>query len=328
MQALELNVKLIQLTAMLQDGAYHDGTLLGKQLGVTRSAIWKMIKKLQGYGVPIESVKGKGYILRQALELLNKQLIINEVSKPSLIIEVFESLASTNDYLRAFFTTRTPRICLAETQTKGRGRLQRQWHSPFAENIYFSCLYTFQKDISELAGLSMAVCMAIIKTLQPYCDAPLKAKWPNDVLCEGKKLAGTLIEVQAETNGLSHTIIGIGINVNMLSTAIHDISQSWVSLRELHGAYINRNELCISLINHLFQELNRFEQQGLLSFFEEWRAVDSLLQQVIELQFINQKIVSGQVMGIDAQGHLLLQLPDGTIQGFSAGDVTIRKNLK
>lgn len=216
-------------------------------------------------------------------------------------------------------------VCIAEKQTKGRGRFNRYWHSPFAQNIYLSCLYPFKKDISELTGLGFVVGLAIAEALKFYKLADdLCIKWPNDIVYEGKKLAGSLIEVQAESHGYCHAVIGLSVNCNLLEDSQDKINQPWTSLVNILGSYIDRNDLCIRIINNLVLYINRFEKSGLNSFLKEWEAKDFLFNKQITLSSYNKK-TSGMAMGINDQGHLLLKLDDGEIESFSSGDTTILK---
>lgn len=319
----KLSTELIQLVTILNDGQYHDGTSLGYTLGMTRSAIWKMIKKLESYDIQIASLKGKGYALIEPLILLNQKLISKQINQKSNLM-ILESVGSTNDILRENKNTNI-NICLAEQQTAGRGRFQRDWYSPFAQNIYLSCAYAFNKDISELGGLSLVVGLAVLKTLELYhLPHSLFMKWPNDILYQNRKIAGNLIEIEAESHGLCRAIIGIGINVNLIPRKTIPINQSWTSLRHEAGHYIDRNQLAISLIDNLLQYLAQFEKDGLLPFVDEWNAVDGLLNQTVTVKNANQKI-SGQAKGIDTKGHLILELLDGKRQSFSSGDTSIAK---
>ena len=324
MKALKQNPSLVKLVSILSDGQYHDGTSIGMALQMTRGAVWKAIKKLVSYDIKIDSVKGKGYALIEPLILLNKQYIKKNVNH-KIEIDVFESIDSTNAHLKAFFNSAKPRICIAERQTNGKGRLQRDWHSPFGQNIYLSCLYPFQRDVSELAGLSLVVSLAVVETLRAFhLSKPTLVKWPNDVLCNGKKLCGCLIELQAETNGTCSAVIGIGMNVNMLSHETHDITQPWTAVREVVGEYVDRNRVCAALLNNLFDFLHQFATSGFTPFIEKWNDVDFLRGQTIQLANANQR-VAGNVKGIDQHGHLLIKLDNGAIQPFSSGDTTILK---
>lgn len=320
----KINATLVKIVNILSDGAYHDGTTIGEELQMTRSAVWKTIKKLESYDVNIDSVKGKGYALLQPLVLLDAKKIKKNLTQP-VDIHVFETVDSTNEYLKAFKNNRTIKICLAEQQSQGKGRLNRKWYSPFAKNIYLSCFYPFSRDISELSGLSLVMGLAIVDTLKNLgVDEKLFVKWPNDIIYDNKKISGSLIEIQAETHGACHAIIGVGVNVNMLNAEAKCITQEWTSVQKILNKYIDRNELCGSLINNLLDYLQRFEKHGLLPFVSEWKDTDYLTGKIISVSNVSE-IVEGLVMGINEQGHLLLELKDGKARAFSSGDASVVK---
>ncbi len=317
--------KLSQLTDVMRDGEFHDGTALGVMLQMTRSAVWKMIKKLERYGIEINSVKGKGYALCEPLILLHEDKIKKKLTDKKCRLSLFESIDSTNEYLRSIRQPKAIHFCLAEQQTAGRGRLGRTWHSPFGKNVYLSCLYPFQKDISELAGLSLVVSLAILSTLKEFgIYEDTQVKWPNDILCRGKKISGTLIGVQAESHGASHAIIGIGINTNMLLDESGQISQLWTSMRYVTGDYLDRNLVCAALINQLQMYLQRFEQEGFTAFMQEWVAAEGMHGKQVAVKTVGET-VTGEAVGINPQGHLLLKLADGKVRAFSSGDTSIVK---
>lgn len=320
----KFNANLLEIANMLSDGQHHAGDVMGSELGVTRAAIWKGVKKLQEYGIKINSVKGKGYALLEPLILLDVSKIRLLLNNKKLTMSLFESIPSTNDCLKALKDKKQIHFCLAEQQTHGKGRLGREWHSPFGQNIYLSCLYPFQKDISELAGLSLAVTLATVKALKRSgMGKDLCAKWPNDITCQGKKISGSLIEVQAESHGSCQVIIGIGINVNMLHAG-KQVSQPWTSMQMVLGTYQDRNKICADLINELMHCLQQFDESGFSSFAKEWMNLDGLMNQSITLKNVNEKIM-GKAVGINDQGHLMLQMQDGTVRVFSSGDTTIIK---
>jgi BirA family transcriptional regulator, biotin operon repressor / biotin---[acetyl-CoA-carboxylase] ligase len=319
----KLNKNLIKMAGILSDGEYHDGTTLGGQLNMTRSAVWKMIKKLENNDIKIHSLKGKGYALPHPLILLDANKIKKNILSNGIHLEVFESISSTNDYLKKSKHTNTIKICLAEQQTQGKGRFNRKWVSPFGKNVYMSCLYPFKKDISELSGLSMAVSLAIVKVLKQIAAInDLFVKWPNDIVHDNKKLAGCLVEIQAETHGACQVVIGIGVNVNMLHD--NEISQPWTSLQKMTQTYFDRNELCAALINYLLDYLQTFESKGLAFFIDEWKAADCLTEKKVALKTMNEPVY-GKAVGINEQGQLLLKLQDGKIKAFSSGETSILK---
>lgn len=314
---------LVKLTEILSDLNYHDGDSLGAELNVTRSAIWKAIKKLISYGIKIDSVKNKGYALKDPLLLLDHAIITQEISNPNTIIEILEEVDSTNSYLKRSLTPNHNRICFAESQTKGRGRMGRDWHSPFGQNIYMSYAYNFKKDISELNGLSLVVSMAMLDAIKEIgLSIDIKLKWPNDGMYETQKIMGNIIEVQAESYGEAMVVIGLGINVNILECEEDHITQSWNSLRKITGSYINRNSLCIALIHNLNSYLEIFSKYGLREFIDKWQKIDYLYNESIKL---NNGEVYGVAKGINEQGNLLLELPSGETRSFSSGETSIFK---
>lgn len=326
----KLTVNLKQLITLLGDGNFHSGSALGEKLSITRSAIWKSIAQLQELGIIVESVKGKGYRLAQPLLLLDATQIehhIQTTEKNKLAkLELLHSLPSTNDYLKEKLTlAQTAYICLAEQQSAGKGRMGRTWISPFGVNIYLSCLWQFQQDLSTLAGLSLVIGLAVVKTLSTCgFNDDFKLKWPNDILWQNKKLAGILIEISAETYGCARTIMGIGLNVNMLSDNQQEITQPWTSISAITGNMQDRNKIAGLLINQLLQHISIFERQGLAAFLPQWHGYDALLGKEISLQHGND-IISGVANGVNEYGQLLLKHADGCTRAYSSGDVSVRK---
>jgi BirA family biotin operon repressor/biotin-[acetyl-CoA-carboxylase] ligase len=324
---LDNSTTLSQLIQLLSDGAPHSGTELGAALGVSRTAVWKNIKKLQAYGVTIQTMKGQGYALASPLILLDPLKIKSLLGDQSIVLHVFESIGSTNDYAKTLFDPSRIQVCLAEQQTAGRGRFNRPWHSPFGENIYFSLSYPFTQELSQLGGLSLVTGLCLIKTLNELyvLSEPVGIKWPNDILANHQKLAGTLIEMKAESHGAANIVIGIGINVNMLKSESKSTTQPWTSLQKLTGQYQDRNSLVAQLIHNLVDYLERFTSKGLKSFMKEWREYDVLKGKKITLQS-TQQCITGEACGINANGYLQLKLDlTGEIQAFSWGDTSIVK---
>lgn len=150
----------------------------------------------------------------------------------------------------------------------------------------------------------------------------LKIKWPNDIVVNDKKIAGILIDVQTESNGFCHAIIGIGINVNMEMANKKQINQAWDSLQKITEKYIDRNPLCAALINSLIIYLARFSHHGLSDFMNEWKNKDYLFKKSIQIESGAHHFF-GTASGINAQGHLLLTLADKTVRAFSSGDASV-----
>ncbi|MBY0534144.1 MAG: biotin--[acetyl-CoA-carboxylase] ligase [Rickettsiaceae bacterium] len=320
------NEKLVEICNILNDLNFHDGTSIGAKLNISRTAVWKWVSKLQSYGIEITKVKGKGYLLKEPLILLDSKKIETLLKSEHFIIDTVESIDSTNNYLNNHNKSAIPHICIAEHQTSGRGRFSREWYSPFGKNIYFSMQYSIKQDISQLGGLSLAVGTIVCKAIEKACKLPnrLMLKWPNDITYNGKKLAGVLIEIRAEVNGNCSVIIGIGINVNMPITNKVTFNQEWASIMQITGSPQDRNNICAILIDKLTIGIEQYLITGFKSYMPEWKKRDSLFGKMIQIQDGNE-IFKGIATGVDLQGHLLINLETNIKKAFAAGEATLLK---
>jgi len=329
-----MNTNLKKLIRYLSDGKFHSGAHLGKTLAMTRSGIWKLIQQFADLGIEVESVTGKGYRIHGGLSLLNLQRIKSYITKNNLKkikkIKIFAQIDSTNNYLIKQIKTSSItkhngiNICLAEQQTKGKGRLGRQWISPFGANIYLSMLYSFARDTSDLAGLSLVVATVVADVLMNLGIKNVGLKWPNDILWQNRKLAGVLIESLGEAYGISNTVIGIGLNVNMPATSGKLIDQPWVDLRSITKRLTDRNQIIGLLINQLIDKLILFQQKGMAAFMQKWQQLDVYIDKSVWVNTPTSKVY-GIARGIDEHGYLRLEDKTGKIQVFSSGEVSLRK---
>ncbi|VAW99886.1 Biotin operon repressor / Biotin--protein ligase [hydrothermal vent metagenome] len=321
----------IELFKILCDGQFHSGTELGVQLQCSRSAIWKAVKSLKlEFNANIFSVRGRGYCLSNAIELLDKQLILNALTanakKIVSNIDIFFSLDSTNDYLISDtklnkYNNSICQICLAEYQYKGKGRRGKQWVSPIGGNIYCSLSWNFNKSFHELAGLSLAISVGVANFLKHYGVTEVELKWPNDILWQGKKLLGVLLEMHGEASGPCTTIIGIGINFNMKNLNV-DIDQAWCDLNSILTTLPSRNIFTAHLLDNLINSIQLFEQKGLAAFLESWQQYDVIQDKEIIIKKLD-TVEQGIARGIDPSGALLVE-KNGQITALYSGDVSIR----
>ncbi len=317
-----------QLVALLADGHFHSGESLGRQLAVSRAAVWKQVRKLSEYGLDVHAVRGKGYRLSQTLELLDSDRIRQSFSASTAArlqtLHIAHELDSTSDYLKRSAVPVTPgqvHTCLAEWQHAGRGRRGRQWVSPYGANLYGSLAWGFEHTSSALSGLSLAAGIAVVRSLRRLGVEGAGLKWPNDVLLAGRKLAGLLVDLSGEGAGPCTVIIGIGINLQMPASAAAQIDQAWTDLSSC-GVAISRNRLAAELINELVRVLERFSTQGLSAFQDEWRGCDVMDGQPVNLQ-TGQQLIQGTACGIDEQGALRVE-SQGHIRSYHAGEISVR----
>lgn len=331
MKPKQYSSQLKKLISLLSDREYHSGTDMGNTLGLTRSGIWKLIKQLEELGIEFESLNNKGYRLTHPIELLDTAAITKHVSKPhqkqleSLCL--YDEVTSTNDYLleRAKQTKTGNIACFAEHQTAGRGRLGRQWVSPFAANLYLSLLWHFDRDISELAGLNIAMGVTVANSIRDaFAVKDIQLKWPNDIIWNHRKLGGILIDMRGEYSGRCAAVIGIGINVSMPHSYDKEINKPWVDLQTVAGLEASRNKLAGILLNQMIDHLCLFQENGITPFIEEWNALDYLTNKYVVINSVSSS-QQGIAQGINNQGHLLIKPKTGPITAISTGDATVSK---
>jgi len=317
------------LVKTLADGQFYSGIELGKRLNITRAAVWKQLKSLRDIGVEIEAVTGKGYRIPSGLSLLDHDSIYHQLSPISQHLlgrlNILQTVSSTNDYLLdlARLNTRSPTICLAERQTRGKGRRGRSWIGSYGHNIYLSLLWRFEKDLSALGGLSLMAGVAILKALKRYGFTGAGLKWPNDVLYEGKKLAGILIESLAQANECSYAVIGLGLNTFLNPNQQVSITQPSTTLSAILHTSIDRNRLSSLLIDELIHSILLFEKTGLKSFLKEWQSHDVTRGLWVNIH-TEQQTITGQTVGIGPQGELKVITPNGQTLLFTSGEVSLR----
>lgn len=316
------------LIPLLSDGEFHTGDELGKVLGVSRAAVWKQVQKLESKGLQVQSVKGKGYRLAYPLELLDPSLIRSHCSPAALRLlsglDVLTQTSSTNDVAMARIASGCSSgfVCLAEQQTAGRGRRGRAWVSPFASNLYFSCVWEFYHGAAALEGLSLAVGVAVARSLRSLGVDLVALKWPNDVLVGGAKIAGILLEMTGDPAGRCQVVVGVGVNHIMQGAAAASIDQRWTRLEE-HRQGISRNLLAATVISDVLLALETFQLSGFGSFREEWTKLDAYRgKPVVVRTGVNE--ILGVADGVDETGGLRLVDPEGAIQVMKGGEVSLR----
>ena len=233
---------------------------------------------------------------------------------------------STNRWIKECVKTNDIHVCCAETQTQGRGRFGRHWHSPFGENIYFSIRQQMNADITQLSGFSLVVSMAVWAALRPIStEHQVLIKWPNDLIWQNRKLAGNLNEaISTRPGGPTDVVIGVGLNVN---DAAHDepmIDKPWCSLYDITGQRYDRNILIAQLIIEIERHTVQFINHGFESFLPRWQAIDYLYQQCITVSQATGTF-SGLAQGVDEAGRLVLLDDANTTHYFTSGDASIKR---
>lgn len=233
---------------------------------------------------------------------------------------VFDEINSTNEYLlNQCQTLESGSVCLAESQTAGRGRRGRQWYSPLGQNLYFSMLWKYPAPQSDtLSSLSLVVALVIAETLTELGVENVQIKWPNDIYYQGKKAGGILIESKIDRNGIS-LVIGIGLNLAMQTIDPTIVNQPWADFARFH---FDRNQLAATLAKRLQAMLVAYPTTPLESYLARWRQFDCFYQKPVKLVTANGDI-HGISQGINQHGELLLENDQG-ITAYAIGEISLR----
>ena len=318
-----------RLAELLADGHFHSGEWLGRQLGVTRAAVWKQVKALSELGLDIHAVRGQGYRLAASFEPLRSDRIRaalpDAVESRLAVLEVLQEVDSTSDHLKRLpssFSSGRGHACAAEWQSAGRGRRGRRWVSPYGSSLYLSLAWQLSSAALQSGGLSLMVAVAVLRALRNCGVEGTGLKWPNDIYYQGRKLAGILLDVSGESSGPFVVVIGIGVNFRVPENAARDIDQPWTDLSQC-GVSVERNRLAGEILAALVCGLDTFSRDGLAAFAAEWQRFDLIAGRSVELHRDNDNTISGIARGIDARGALLID-QDGDTRSFHAGEVSVR----
>lgn len=315
---------MLPLLKLLQDGRFHSGEALGAALGVSRAAVWKQLQTLEAeLALPIHKVRGRGYRLASPLQLLDEAAILSAQAPCSWPVRVLPVVDSTNaEALRALQAgCEPPFVLLAERQLAGRGRRGRAWVSPFAENLYYSLLLRVEGGVNRLDGLSLVVGLALLAALRALGVSSAGLKWPNDVLVNGRKLAGILLELSGDPADVCHLVIGIGVNVNM-QPGVQAIDQPYTAICTELGHSLDRNQLAAQLNKQLQHYLAIHHERGFADLREEWECNHLWQGRAVTLS-AGAGSVEGVVLGVDCTGAIRLDV-EGVEQCFSGGELSLR----
>lgn len=308
--------------------AYVSGEAISDKLGLTRAAVWKHVEALRAAGYRIDAVPAKGYRLAAipdrltALEL-RPLLNTHDVGR---VLHAYEEIGSTNDRARELAEDGAEHgeVVVADTQTAGRGRRGRPWVSPPHKNVYFSVVLRPELPPARAPELTLVASLAV-------CDALRQAgvnagiKWPNDLLVDGRKIAGILLELAAEPDRVHWVVLGVGVNVN---TAAEDFPEELrgeaTSILLARGQPAPRALFAVACLTALEDWLDVHAEQGFDPIREAWRERSVTLGREVSVKADGRELV-GTAADIDEQGALLVRTAGG-MERVLAGDVQLLRN--
>jgi BirA family biotin operon repressor/biotin-[acetyl-CoA-carboxylase] ligase len=315
------------LDRLHEEEDFLSGEKLSEEFGLSRTAIWKHVKSLKEDGYKIESVTRKGYRLVSSPDIVNydeiKEILHTKIVGSKVIY--FRSLESTNKTAKEVAAVNNEgTVIVAEHQTKGRGRLGREWISLNRKGLYFSVILKPDTDPTKVAKLTLMGAAAVNRGLVDM-GIESRIKWPNDIVIKGKKVAGILTEMNCELGTINHIIIGIGINVNQSKEEIpYELRDRASSLLIESNKAIKRKELMAAVLNRLDELYLKFLQdEDLDQVLEICREESAVIgKDVMVIQGNSSR--KGHAVGINHDGELQVRFDTG-LETVYSGEVSIRR---
>ncbi|WP_433946468.1 biotin--[acetyl-CoA-carboxylase] ligase [Paenibacillus sp. SN-8-1] len=315
------------LDMLLQNpGEYMSGEEISKRLAISRTAVWKQINKLREAGYEFDAVSRRGYRLVQKPARMNPISLMSAMSSNTFgkHLKLLEVTTSTQEEVRKLAEEGAPEgtLVIAEEQTGGRGRLGRKFFSPSGKGIWMSLLLRPDRPLSCAPQLTLLAAVAVCRAIKSATGVESGIKWPNDLLVQGRKICGILLESVAEDERIRYCIAGIGINANMTMEDYPEELRSIVtSLQMESGKAVDRAVLIGAVMSELEQLYKLYLEEGFTPIAHLWEALSVTINREVTLN-TSRGIVSGYATGIDGNGALILENEGEKFTVFS-GDVQL-----
>lgn len=325
-----LNFSLLRQLSAQQ---FRSGTSLGAQLAMSRASVHNAIDLAAQAGLGVQRIPGRGYRLAWPVEWLDTGMLQARLQPLGFAVQVHDNLVSTNALLlqqarrgEAGARVAHKTLLAAEWQSAGRGRRGRQWRAPPGGALLFSLLWRFERPISALSGLSLVVGLALVQGLRALGVHEAQVKWPNDILWQGCKLAGLLIELDGDMHSPGSAVIGVGLNIRLPESTRAAIDQPVADLVEAIGRF-DRNVILVTLAERLAVVLQTFAAEGFAPFRAEWEAVHAHQDRPVcihpGMPDSAAPVQEGIARGVDLSGALLVDTANGRM-AVHAGEVSVR----
>lgn len=318
------------LQALQDTEEYRSGEEISALCGVSRVAVWKQIQNLQAEGYEIESQHGKGYRLVKNTDRIQKEDMLQRFGGiyfgGPMEIRCFEEIDSTNLELKRQLLAggKNGSVVTADHQTAGRGRLGRQWTEEKGSALTFSVLLEPGVPLEQTSRYSFVMAVSVAEGIADVTGMKALLKWPNDVLVEGKKVCGILLELVAEMAQVQYIIAGIGINVNQKPEDFsEEVREKAASLAMLKGEPFARADVLEGVLRRIEENVQLMQMVGFEPIRTKWDALSCVNGKEIQVVQYGRPVVQGLAEGIDENGALLVRTSDG-MQTVVTGDVSLR----
>ena len=314
------------LHILQESGSFISGEDICRRLGISRTAVWKNVHALMDEGYEIESISNRGYRLCSSPDTLNAEAVLPYLHTNALghALRFYRTIDSTNTEAkrRAAEGDAHGTVYVAEEQTRGKGRLGRQWVSPPGEGLWFTVLLRPDCIPAQTAGLTLVTGLAVCQTIRELCGIDARIKWPNDIVLGSKKLCGILLEMSAEENHVDYVIAGIGINVN-IGDFPEEIAYKATSLRLACGHSLCRGELLAAFLNIYEPLLQLYTENRTEEILVPYRELCVSLGRQVSTQR-PQGLLTGTAVDITRGGELVIRTPTGEEETVFTGEVSVQ----
>lgn len=290
-------------------------------LGVSRTALWKHINALRKRGYKIDAVPGRGYRLRRSPELSPEDIRLLVKGPLGKKIVFLDKTPSTNDLAMSLAEEGAPygTVVIADSQSRGKGRMGRRWLSQPKSNIYMSVIIRPKLAPRDAPLLTLLTAVSCALAVGRLSSVDVSIKWPNDLMVGAKKLGGILLETRSEPDRVLYAVLGIGINVNQ-NNFPKELSSKATSLRLKAGKKFSRTELIAEVLTETGAWLKLFEKEGRDAVIRKWRALNCTLGKKVKVT-TGEGTVTGLAADIDAEGRLVVKTRDGKKVKVVSGDL-------
>lgn len=316
---LVINMKNRILNILKTAEDYVSGEKISEQLNISRTAVWKHIRKLKNDGYEIESVTNRGYRLVFSPDLLSADDIADKLNTEFIgrKLVIFDETDSTNTQAKIHSAYPEGSVFIAEVQNQGKGSRGRQWSSPRGTGIWHTILLKPDISLAEVSQITLIAGLAVCRAI----GLGAQIKWPNDIVIGSKKVCGILTEMSAETDMINYVVCGIGINVNNESFP-EEIAHRATSMYLEGGEKYARNDIIARLLNEFELIYKQFLVGGLESVLENYKKLCVTLGREVSVIFKNETL-TGKAADIDGTGALVIDKDSRRIT-VNSGEVSVR----
>jgi BirA family transcriptional regulator, biotin operon repressor / biotin---[acetyl-CoA-carboxylase] ligase len=306
-------------------GEYVSGEEISRKMNVSRTAIWKQVRKLESEGYIIEALPRLGYRLTGKPSRLSVHELLPKLNTQSFgrNLRLLDTVPSTQDELRALAEQGAPEgtLVIAEQQTNGRGRMGRTWISTAGKGIWMSLLLRPPVPLPHTPQLTLLAAVALSRAISRIVPLTIGIKWPNDLLVDGKKISGILLESAAEDERLRYVVVGLGVSVNLEPEDYpEELLLKAMSLKMASGSAINRSELIASILEEFERLYGLYLEEGFAPIRALWEAHSVTLNHQTQLH-TPQGSFLGVPRSLDAMGGLQVELEDGSYRTVYSAEV-------